>query len=393
VLGVPAWHQAGYRGQGVTIAILDSGFRRYRDYLGHSIPSQIVTRSLRSDHNLEAKRSQHGILCAEVIHALAPDARLLFVNWDEDHPDQFLEAVRWARNQGARIVSCSLIMPSWSDGEGGGPVHAGLQQILGTGNGLEDLLCCASAGNTAQRHWAGLFHRGREGWNEFVSGCTQNLLRPWNQDKVSVELCWQTDGNYDLVVNDLTTGAEAATSLARGNPRRRCAIARFLPLPSHRYAVRVRQTIGASESFHLMVLGGDLEYCTARGSIPFPADGPEVVAVGAVNRDGERMSYSSCGPNSTRPKPDLVAPVPFRCECGNRHFSGTSAAAPQAAALAAVLWSRHPDWSPNQVRQALRQSAHDVGPPGHDYETGYGVIALPALQIAPLPLPNHVRRN
>ena len=116
------------------------------------------------DGNLEARDSQHGILCAEVLHTIAPDAELLFANWDPDRPDQFLDAVRWARKEGARLVSCSLIMPSWSDGEGQGPVHDALKSILGEGSRNGDLLCFASAGNIAERHWSGSFQadpRGR----------------------------------------------------------------------------------------------------------------------------------------------------------------------------------------------------------------------------------------
>ena len=119
---------------------------------------------------------------------------------------------------------------------------------------------------------------------------------------------------------------------------------------------------------------------TARGSIAFPADGPEVIAVGAVDADGRRAPYSSCGPNSPRPKPDLVAVVPFPSQARPQPFAGTSAAAPQAAALAAVLWSRRPEWDAARVRQTLLGSAHDLLTPGHDDETGYGLIALPPLK-------------
>ena len=60
-------------------------------------------------------------------------------------------------------------------------------------------------------------------------------------------------------------------------------------------------------------------------------------------------------------------------------FSGTSAAAPQAAGLAALMLGRHPDWSPKKVVEVLRKAAVDVDPPGHDPETGYGLLRLPGL--------------
>src|SRR5438093_8749489 len=72
-LGVDRWHQEGFRGQGVKIAVLDSGFRGYRNFLGKGLPAKVTARSFRADGNLEARDSQHGILCGEVLHALAPD--------------------------------------------------------------------------------------------------------------------------------------------------------------------------------------------------------------------------------------------------------------------------------------------------------------------------------
>jgi subtilisin family serine protease len=376
-LGALRWQAAGYRGQGIKIAILDTGFRGYRAHLGRALPDHVTVHSFRADGNLEAKDSQHGILCGEVVHALAPDAELLLANWEPDRSDQFLEAVRWARQQGARILSCSLIMPSWSDGEGGGAVHAALAGLLGSGGDVADSLFFASAGNTAQRHWSGIFHDGGHGLHEWQSGKEENGLSPWGTQQVSVELCWRTSADYDLAVYDRTTASELAQSPARNGTVRSCAVARFLPQAQHAYAVRMRLAHGPAGLFHLVALGAGLQFANAQSSIPFPADGPAVVAVGAVSMDGHRLLYSSCGPNSSQPKPDLVAPVPFPSLWRALPFSGTSASAPQAAALAALWWSRYPSWTAAQVRTALCSSARDLGPPGHDYETGYGLIALP----------------
>lgn len=376
-LGATRGHAEGHRGRGITVAVLDSGFRGYRDYLGKSLPARVTVRSFRADRNLEARDSQHGILCAEVVHAIAPEAELLFANWEPDHPEAFIEAVRWARDQGARIITCSVIMPSYSDGEGGGPVHEALARALGTGGNRGDLLCFASAGNTAQRHWAGRYRPGRDGWHEWEAGQPDNRLSPWGGERVSVELCCTGGAAYDLVIRDADTGAEVARSLAKDRPARGSAQVRFEPQPHKRYTVRVRLAQGRPGAFHVVALHSGLEVTTSRGSIAFPADGPDVIAVGAVDRDGRRASYSSCGPNSSRPKPDLVAPVPFPSLSRSRPFAGTSAAAPQAAGLAALCWARHPDWTAGHVRRALQTAARDLGPAGHDWETGYGMAQLP----------------
>lgn len=376
-LGAARWHAAGHRGRGITVAVLDSGFRGYRSHLGRSLPAQVRVRSFRHDGNLEARDSQHGILCGEVVHAVAPEAGLLFANWEPETPESFLDAVRWARSQGARIITCSLIMPSWSDGEGGGQVHARLAEALGGGDGPGDALCFACAGNTAERHWSGLFRDDGTGFHAWCPGECDNRLSPWHTDRVAAELCWHPGADYELSVHDAATGERLAVSLPEPGVARCCTVVRFVPQVRQRYSVRVRLVRGTAGRFHLVTLGAGLEHATAAGSIPFPGDGAEVVAVGAVDNDDRRLAYSSCGPNSPRPKPDLVAPVPFPSLWRSRPFSGTSAAAPQAAALAALWWARYPDWSANRIREALTAAARDVLPPGHDPETGHGVVRLP----------------
>jgi hypothetical protein len=381
-LGVPRFHEQGWRGQGVKIAILDSGFRDYRQFLGKGLPMRVTARSFRKDSNLEARDSQHGILCGEVLHAIAPEAELLLANWEPDSPQSFLDAVRWSKAEGAKIVSCSLMMPTWSDGEGGGEVHRGLRPLLGEGSSARDLLCFASAGNTAQRHWCGLFDPNDDGWHQWRDDTAGNTLIPWDRERVAVEFYGPTRTAFELQVVHRATGALIGRSVVRVDSTNVAgsALVRFDPEPGAKYQVKVRCVDSPSdkaEAFHLVVLGGSLECTTWRGSIPFPGDGAQVHAVGAVDAKNDRLFYSSCGPNSRLPKPDFVATVPFPSLCRERPFAGTSAAAPQAAGLAALLWSSHPDWTPNQITQALREAALDLGPPGHDCETGYGLIRLP----------------
>ena len=375
-LGVERWHEAGLRGRGLKVAILDSGFRGYRNHLGKSLPEHVAVRSFRRDGNLEAPGSEHGILCAEAVHAIAPEAELLLINWEPNYPGRFLDAVRWAVAAGARVLTCSVIMPTWSDGEGGGPVHPELARLVGPGSQPGDVLFIACAGNTADRHWSGTFTDAGDGWHAWRRGCTDNPLTPWGTGRVSVELCVESEADLELSVYDATAGRVVQRSPVRRGYHR-CAVVRFRPEPRHSYRARVRATGARAGRFHVFVLGGGLGHARANGSIPFPGDGPEVVTVGAVDAQGCRANYSSCGPNSSHPKPDLVATVPFVSLFRPKPFTGTSAAAPQAAGLAALVWGRHPDWNALQVRRALRAAALDLGPQGHDWETGHGLIRLP----------------
>ncbi len=372
-LGVTGWQRAGYRGRGLKVAVLDSGFRGYRAHLGKALPVQVATCSFRNDGDLEARDSQHGVLCAEVIHALAPEAELLLANWEPDQPARFLDAVRWARTRGARILSCSMIMPTWSDGDGGGGIHAELARLLGSGEREDDLLFFASAGNTARRHWCGCFRDAGNGLHAWEGSRTENILKPFCDERLSVQLCCGPSSAYELIVHDLTgdqTVGRATTTMDRTHAG---AIVDFQAEPGHTYAAQVRLLSGCGDAFHLVVLGGSLKIATRTGSIPFPGDGSEVIAVGAVDAAGHRLAYSSCG-TPTSAKPDVVARVPFPSLWRLCPFAGTSAAAPQAAALAALLWTRYPTWTAGRVRQTLYASACGGA---QDGETGHGCVHLP----------------
>ena len=85
-------------------------------------------------------------------------------------------------------------------------------------------------------------------------------------------------------------------------------------------------------------------------SIGNPATARGAIAVAAVDpRHGVTAPYSGQGPTADRrPKPDLGA-----SGAGGGGSIGTSYAAPRIAALAACVLSRHPDWTPAEVRQSL----------------------------------------
>ncbi|MCE9562449.1 MAG: S8 family serine peptidase [Planctomycetes bacterium] len=385
-LGVPDWQEAGFNGQHVKILVLDTGFRGYRDFLGKSLPAKVTARSARKDANLEFKDSQHGILVAEVVHAIAPNAEILLANWDTDSPETFLDAVKWGREQGVKVMTCSVVMPSWSDGEGHGPTHRKLSELLGDGTHPGDPLFFSCAGNTAQRHWSGTFDGAANGYHKWNDKLTTNAISPWYDGRVSLEVCWSNpDARYEIEVIDPDTGkpAEGVTYRQQEDPP--ASLARFTPVSGSgkSYALRVKQTKGKPGKFHLNSLAAYLSEVRLAGSIPFPGDGPEVVTVGAVDTSFKRASFSACGPNSLQPKPDVVAPIPFATYMRSRPFSGTSCATPQAAAAAVLCYSRNAEWNAAKVRSYMTGWARDLGAKGHDSETGHGLVWLPHLAPAP----------
>ncbi|MGW2084870.1 type VII secretion-associated serine protease mycosin [Streptomyces sp. NPDC001880] len=110
-------------------------------------------------------------------------------------------------------------------------------------------------------------------------------------------------------------------------------------------------------------------------AIEYPAGTPGVVGVGAVGKDLRRAKFSQYGPQV-----DLSAPgVDMVHTCGGGtqlcKSSGTSDATAIASASAALIWSKHPDWTNNQVLHVMLNTAG--GPISGDERTdyiGYGIV-------------------
>ncbi|MBW2384138.1 MAG: S8 family serine peptidase [Deltaproteobacteria bacterium] len=77
---------------------------------------------------------------------------------------------------------------------------------------------------------------------------------------------------------------------------------------------------------------------------------------------------------------------PFTLADDYVRWAGTSMASPHVAGVAALLLAQRPELDADGVRRILRQSAADLGPPGHDRHMGAGRLdALAALRVGPLP--------
>jgi hypothetical protein len=168
----------------------------------------------------------------------------------------------------------------------------------------------------------------------------------------------------------------------------------------------IEKASGADRMLEMFCIGGAAEeYVTISGSIFGHAGLPEVVAVGAIDVGDPGLDdvegFSSRGPAfillpaaATRPKPDLAGfdgvsisnaggfpSCPPSCT-----FFGTSAAAPHAAAVAALLRQKNPFLTPAEIQAALRAGAVDVGPAGFDDAAGAGRLdAVAAARLVPVP--------
>ena len=120
--------------------------------------------------------------------------------------------------------------------------------------------------------------------------------------------------------------------------------------------------------------------------ISAPADGINVLAVGAVNTSKQIANFSSFGPSADgRIKPDIIS-VGWNTQLiaadGNVGIgSGTSFSNPTIAGLIACLWQAFPEFSALEIIDAVKKSSSQYNNP--DNRMGYGI---PNMKVAYLAL-------
>ncbi len=126
----------------------------------------------------------------------------------------------------------------------------------------------------------------------------------------------------------------------------------------------------------IIVAASGNEYAS---SISYPAAYDGVIAVGAVDSNGNRASFSNYGTGL-----DLMAPgVNIYSTVPNNRYqfmSGTSMASPHVAGVAGLIRSVNKNISVNNARNILRNTAQPVG---NSYYYGYGIVnAYEAVRAA-----------
>lgn len=125
----------------------------------------------------------------------------------------------------------------------------------------------------------------------------------------------------------------------------------------------------------LVAAGGN----TGGGPVSYPAAYDSVIAVTAIDQNGQKASFSPIDQ-----KIEVAAPgvsIYSTVQSGYGLLSGTSMAVPHVTGLAALIFStNYPDVNGDgkrdnkDVREIIRNTAFDAGIPGKDDVYGYGIV-------------------
>ena len=172
------------------------------------------------------------------------------------------------------------------------------------------------------------------------------------------------------------------------------AAARFLHLNTNRGQLSIAtagQTHGHAATSNIFTFGVAATYAgfaypnpfsTANVVETFSSDGPRRIFFLGDGTAVTPGNFSSTG-GAVLQKPDLTAADGvFVTGAGDfpGQFFGTSAAAPNAAAIMALFKSQNPGFTQTQLRSALFATALDIEAPGVDRDSGVGIVMAAAPQ-------------
>ncbi|MBN1454069.1 MAG: S8 family serine peptidase [Anaerolineales bacterium] len=388
--GIRAWQDAGWTGYGIRVGILDQAFGDFLSFEATSGKSVSVIPGA-DKNSLSADTVTHGTDVLAIINAIAPGAELYACRYTTF--DQYVGCIDWFITSGVKIINHSVGVPALPlDG-----TNIWAREVDRAAR--SGILWVNAAGNFAGGYISDFFtDTNLNSYHEFRgSGITESLgVNPISSAYGRVMLSWEGNDQYaaneidfDLEVIDFGENIIAESRQPQtGNPGE-IALEWTQVQMSQPFGVRVRNVDGRGEQVHfvLFVEFASLPGGIGRESIIAPGDSLSALTVGGLQ--GYQVApYSSRGPLSSGViKPDLVAQAEIMLPNG-RLFVGTSASAPVASGVAALVWEANRTWIYDQLFGYLRESAQDDSEfPGQDANYGMGRLYLFAPEIILTPAP------
>jgi hypothetical protein len=286
-----------------------------------------------------------------------------------------------------------------------------------------------SAGNRARQSWEGVFTPvGSPALNDFDPGpatdTRQTVATVSSGQSLSLTLQWDdpfgaVTNDYAMDVYDANTSA-FITTLDANNVTTGMPIEGLSAMGPISFAIEIRRVAGTGASHLKWIVNGSFtgsvpaEFSPAQAIDPDASSARGALTVAAVRQNDVGLdtaeSFSSRGPTVTRyidkdgnrlptpdvrPKPDLAGADGVATTIDGtvggpdlNPFFGTSAAAPSAAGVAAVVWSAKPSMSVDELYAILRDARGMIdctsAPGWPDGDCGRGFLQADAKVVMAL---------
>lgn len=389
-------------GAGVAVGVISDGVDRMEAAIASGdLPAAV---ELVSAGGPGGGSGREGTAMLEIVHDLAPGARLLFAG--PRTSVEMVAAIEALAAAGADVIVDDLVFtdePKFVDG----PIARAARRFVEGGG-----VYVTAAGNFARTHWIGDYRRGGAsrfagasypGVHLFAGSDAGNSLRLPPGAELLAVLQWNepfgsAGRDFDLLLaerrpgDDRLVAGSAEVQDGRGNPLEALAYVNDTGAPLDAYLAVAEYDAPASPPrtrLNLVAFSRSpiaLEHVVARESVFGHAAVEEVLSVAATaaSAPDDVEDFSSRGPatvffprRETRLVPRVAAVNGVETAIGRagffaNPFFGTSAAAPHVAACAALV--RGMGAGAAGTAAAVVATALDIGPAGTDATVGAGLL-------------------
>ena len=433
----------GLTGAGVKVGVLSDSFDCLHGASGDVASGDLSSVTVIQEIGSCAGGTDEGRAMLQIVHDVAPGATLLFASAINGKAS-FANNIVALKNNGANVIVDDIGYfdePMFQDGI----IAQAVDTVVGQGAAF-----FSAAGNSGREAYESVFRPGSTftsgafpsalGAPRFLGGVAHNFATSgpashWQRITVpagaTVTISFQWDSPFFSVsgapgsANDLDVylfNSDAtrivAGATANNTGRDAVEVLNFTNVgPTADFKLMLVKFSGPTPGFIKYAQVGDVdvriaEFRTDSGTIFGHPNANGATAVGAASYASTPAfgsvppvpePFSSAGPTPIlfdatgqrlaapviRSKPEIVAPDGVATTIFSPFF-GTSASAPHAAAVAALLVQRRAGLSPMTLYSALENTAVDMGPPGVDGDTGSGLIqaaaAIQAITDSPVSL-------
>lgn len=188
-----------------------------------------------------------------------------------------------------------------------------------------------------------------------------------------------------LQTSDIVAGVLAAAAQGPGVIN--------LSLGAQRSQLPIQQAIVTAIHKGLLVVSAAGNDGDAGNPLSYPASLPHVLTAAATDRQNRVSAFSSQSRFVDLAAPGEDITVATAVDDSWAAEAGTSFSSPLVAGAAAWVWTVRPELDATQLFEIMRRSAVDIGAPGRDDATGFGLLNVPAALAYPAPVPDPSEPN